>query len=243
MAVPYITRARRWVEREWIEPGNQVRIPRVLRCKADLDSSDLSGRADESVLPAALPRRERFREPRQEIMDRTCRRVEHWSLHVGSHRWMIERKRRTVEALPVGFEAINVDILSILQQKLDQVDVYWMGIFRQVLEVPRLRRADVGGLGDIGVKMLSVEEHRHRLADGAFLLVQGEELWIPDALGLDKRGNSDQCGGQGRRVRGRRIQHLESHDDTGRVRINGIAALEGRIGGVLENDLRSGRNI
>src|SRR5262245_27439413 len=148
MAVPYITRARRRVERERIAPGNQVRIPRVLRRKADLDSSDLSGRADEGVLPATLPRRGRFRRTRQEIMDCTCHRVEHRSLHVGSHRWMIERKRRTVEALPVGLETIDVDILSILQQKLDQVDVYWMGIFRQVLEVPSLRRSDVGGLGD-----------------------------------------------------------------------------------------------
>src|SRR3977135_1009133 len=68
MAVPYITRPGGRVKLKRIDSGNQVRLPRVLRCEADPYSSDLSGRSDEGVLPPALPRRRRFRGARQEVM-------------------------------------------------------------------------------------------------------------------------------------------------------------------------------
>jgi uncharacterized protein (DUF362 family) len=70
---------------------------------------------------------------------------------------VIERKRRTIQTLPVSLEAIDVYVLPILQFKLDQVKMNRMRIFRQVLEVPRLRRADVRSLRDISIKMLTIE--------------------------------------------------------------------------------------
>ena len=85
------------------------------------------------------------------------RRIENRILYVCSHCWVIERKRRTIQTLPVSLEAIDVYVLPILQFKLDQVKMNRMRIFRQVLEVPRLRRADVRSLRDISIKMLTIE--------------------------------------------------------------------------------------
>ena len=113
---------------------------------------------------------------------------------------MIKRKSRAIQTLPVSREALDVDILSILQLKLYQVNMNGMSIFREVLEVPRFRRAGPGHLGDIRVEMLSVEQYCYGLAHVALLLVQGEEFWIPDALGFNERRNRDQGGGQGMRM-------------------------------------------
>ena len=69
----------------------------------------------------------------------------------------------------------------------------WMWIgwasSREVLEVPRFRRADARNLRDVRVEVLPVDEDGHRLADVALLLVQREQLGVADALGLHQRGN------------------------------------------------------
>ena len=130
MAVPYVARPRGRVKRERILAGKQVRFSRGLRRDADQYSGDLSWRCYEDVLPTALPRRWRFRGTRQEVMYCTRRRIENRSFDIGSYRWVIERKCRAIQTLPVSPEAFDVDILSILQLKLDQVNVYGMGIFR-----------------------------------------------------------------------------------------------------------------
>src|SRR5204863_8039187 len=83
----------------------------------------------------------------------------HRRLHSDSERWVIKRKFTRyailvhVQLLPVSLEAVPVDSLPIFQLKLDQVNVDGMGIFRQVLKVPCLRRADPGYLSDILIKM------------------------------------------------------------------------------------------
>src|SRR5215510_8055975 len=102
----------------------------------------------------------------------TSRGIENRIFYVCSHCWMIERKCRTIKALPVSLKAIDVYILSILQFKLDQVNVNRMCIFRQILEVPCLRCTDIWSLGDISIKMLTIEQDRYRLANIAFLLVE-----------------------------------------------------------------------
>ena len=120
-------------------------------------------------------------------------------LHIDSDRWMIQRKFSLytigvqVLPLPVVFEAVPIDNLPVLQLKFDQVNVNGMGIFRQVLEVPRFRCADSGQLSDSFIEMPSVNENRHGTAIG-FLLVQGEDFWIPDVRGFNQRGNGDQRG-------------------------------------------------
>src|SRR5262245_18727811 len=95
----------------------------------------------------------------------TSRWIANRILDVCSYCRVIERKRRTIKAFPVGLEAIDVYILSIFQQKLDQVNVNRMRIFRQVLEVPCLRRANFGSLGDISIKILTIEQYRYGLAN------------------------------------------------------------------------------
>ena len=84
--------------------------------------------------------------------------------------------------------------------------------------------------------------HTEPSTDVALLLVQGEELWVPDVRGWSERGNGDQCGGQGSRMHRRRVLHRELHDHAG-VRIGWIAAGERRIGGVRQNDFGSGPEI
>src|SRR5262249_19304759 len=168
-------------------------------------------------------------------------------LHVDSYRWVVEREFALyaigvqVLPLPEVLEAVSVDDLPVLQLELDQVNVYRMGIFRQVLEVPCLGGADPGKFSDSLIEMPSVNEHRHRAANG-FLLVQGEDLRVADVRGLNERGNGDQRGRQGFRMHGLRVLHRELHDHT-RVCINRIAARERRIGGVRHDDLGSGRQV
>src|SRR5689334_13161490 len=107
MAVPNVARARSRVEREWIASGGQLRLLRVLRCKPEQDSRDLAGRRNERVFPSTLARRRRFRRPRQKVMHSIGRWVENRILYVCPYCWMIERKRRTVKALPVSLEAVD----------------------------------------------------------------------------------------------------------------------------------------
>ena len=131
-------------------------------------------------------------------MDGAGRRIEHGVLDVGPDRRVVEGKRRAVQALPVRLEPLDVDVLPILELELDQVDVDRMGVFGEVLEVPRLGRADPRDLGDVRVEVLPVDEHGDRLAGVALLLVQREELGVADALGLHERRDRDERGRQRR---------------------------------------------
>src|SRR5205814_4916944 len=112
-----------------------------------------------------------------------------YRLHIDSDRRVVQRKFSLdtigvqVLPLPVILEAVAVDNLPVLQLKFDQMNVDGMGIFRQILEVPGLSRADPGQLSDSFIEMPSVNEYRHRPAIG-FLLVQGEDFWIPDIRGF-----------------------------------------------------------
>ena len=72
----------------------------------------------------------------------------HGVFDVGPHRWVIERQRRAVQALPVRLEALDIDVLPILQLELHEVDVDRMGVLGEILEVPRLGGADLRHLGD-----------------------------------------------------------------------------------------------
>jgi len=47
-----------------------------------------------------------------------------------------------------------------------------MRIFRKVLEVPRFRRTDIWKLGDISIKMLTIDQYSYRLTNIAFLFVE-----------------------------------------------------------------------
>src|SRR5882724_2320880 len=171
-------------------------------------------------------------------MNRVRRRVEYRIFDIGSHRRMIEWERRPIQTLPVSLETIDVDILSILQLKFDQMNMYRMCIFREVLEVPRLCRGQPGNLGNIRIEMLSVDQNRHWIAGIALLLIQCEELWIPDAFSFNKCRNGNQRSGQMMRVHGRRVEHFELHNRTSSVGINWITAGEWRIGCVLQDDFR-----
>ena len=55
---------------------------------------------------------------------------------------MIQRQRRAVQAFPVRLEALDVDVLAIFQLKLHEMDVHRMRVLGEVLEIPRLGRAD-----------------------------------------------------------------------------------------------------
>src|SRR5258706_1400141 len=129
-------------------------------------------------------------------MSRTRSGVEHGNLDVGSYRRVIEGQGRSVQASPVRLETILIDELPVLELELHQVNVNRVRIFREVLEVPLFGRADLRELGDVPVEMLPVDEHRHGRLDIALLLVQGEEFWIPDAVGRRKRKDADECGGK-----------------------------------------------
>src|SRR5581483_9580249 len=116
--------------------------------------------------------------------------------------------------------------LPVLQLKLHQVNVDGMGILRQVLDVPLLRCARSGNLSDWIIEMPSVNEHVKRIAGiesgvRAFLLVQGEELRVPNVWSWNEGGNRDQGGGQSLRMHSWRVLHRELHDYT-RVRIGQI---------------------
>src|SRR5215475_12366227 len=86
------------------------------------------------------------------------------SLRIDSDRCVIEWKSRTILAFPVRLEAIDIDKLPVLQLELDQVNVYGMGVFGQVLDIPRLGRAHPGDLRDILIKMASVDEDSNRVS-------------------------------------------------------------------------------
>ena len=149
--------------------------------------------------------------PGQEIVDVPGRGVEHRRLDIGSDRWVIERQRRAIQALPVGLEAVAVDNLPVLQLKLDQVNVDGMGIFRQVLEVPRLGRADLRELSDVLIEMLPVDEHRHGLAMSLSCSFRVKSFGLPMFWVSTSVGMVISLAGSGFRMHGRRVLHLESH--------------------------------
>src|SRR5258708_21214846 len=54
MAVPYVTRPCRRVKREYVLPGRQVRVVRVLQCQTDQHSRNHEWRSKDDVLPSVL---------------------------------------------------------------------------------------------------------------------------------------------------------------------------------------------
>src|SRR5262252_5252388 len=122
----------------------------------------------------------------------------HRSLRVDADRWVIEWKIRTIQALPVGGKSIDIDLLPVLQLEFNQVNVNGMSIFGEVLDVPRLRRADPRDFSDVFIEMPSVDEHSNRIASHRVLrLIEREKLRIPDIRRLHQSRNGDQCGRQG----------------------------------------------
>jgi len=61
-------------------------------------------------------------------MDRARRRIEHWILNVNFYWGMIEWQGCSIQTLPIRLEAIDINVLPILQKKLDKVYVNRMGI-------------------------------------------------------------------------------------------------------------------
>src|SRR5262249_26922704 len=120
VAVPHVARTCCRIERERVEAGYQVGLLAVLRREANEDTCDLAGRGNERVLPSTLGRRRRLRGSGQEIP----RRTGVWKIdsvfHIRPYGGVIERQRRSVQTLPVGPEAFDVDILAILQLKLHE---------------------------------------------------------------------------------------------------------------------------